>query len=197
MTAACVVGPNFKAPALPAVSTYDAKPVETTAATPGVPGGQAQRFVRGADIPADWWTLFHSKELNRLIEQALANNADLKAAQAALLVAHENTRAQRGAYLPQVGAGAAVTRQKDPSATLAPVPANNSSSYSLITPSVSVSYTPDVFGLNKRTGEGLAAQEQAARYERIATDRTRSPKAAQAAVAGASHEDQTSATNEL
>src|SRR4051812_34290087 len=197
MTAACVVGPNFKAPALPAVSTYDAKPVETTAATPGVPGGQAQRFVRGADIPADWWTLFHSKQLNVLIEQALAHNPDLKAAQAALLVAHENTRAQRGAYLPQVGAGATVTREKDPSATLAPVPANNSSSYSLITPSVSVSYTPDVFGLNKRTVEGLAAQEQATRYQMVATDITLSANVAEAAITQASLNDQIDTTNEL
>src|SRR3954454_3522989 len=197
MTAACVVGPNFKAPALPAVSTYDAKPVETTAATPGVPGGQAQRFVRGADIPADWWTLFHSKPLNALIAQALAHNADLKAAEAALLVAHENTLAQRGAYLPQVGAGASITREKDPSATLAPVPANNSFAYTLVTPSVSVSYTPDVFGLNKRTVENLAAQEQATRYQMVATDITLSANVALAAITEASLEDQIDTTNEL
>ena len=97
MTSACVVGPNFKAPPPPPVSQYRAQPPHTTEATPGVPGGAAQRFVSGGDIPADWWTLFHSKALNALIAQALARNADLKAAQAALLVAHENTRAQRGA----------------------------------------------------------------------------------------------------
>ena len=53
---------------------------ETTEATPGVPGGEAQHFVAGGNIPADWWTLFHSKELNALVEKALAHNADLKAA---------------------------------------------------------------------------------------------------------------------
>ncbi|NUQ19120.1 MAG: TolC family protein, partial [Sphingomonas sp.] len=122
----CVVGPNFKPPAAPAVTSYTAVPPQTTAATQGVPGGNAQQFVAGEDIPADWWTIFHSRALNALIEQALAHNADLKAAQAALLVAHENTRAQKGAYAPQVSAGANVTRNKDPSATIAPVPANNS-----------------------------------------------------------------------
>ena len=198
LTAGCVVGPNFKAPVAPAVAGYMQGSTATTIpATPGVPGGNAQHLVAGADIPADWWTLFHSKELNALIEQALANNADLQAAQAALMVAHENTRAQHGAYLPQVGAGATVTRQKDPSATLAPVPANNSSSYSLITPSVSVSYTPDVFGLNKRTIEGLTAQEQATRYEMIATDITLSANVAQAAITEASIQDQIDTTNEL
>lgn len=197
LTSACVVGPNFKAPAPPSVSGYTAKLVQTTEATPGVPGGEAQRFIAGADIPADWWTLFHSKALNALIAQALAHNPDLKAAQAALLVAHENTRAQHGAYLPQVGAGASITRQKDPSATLAPVPANNSFAYTLVTPAVSVSYTPDVFGLNKRTVEGLAAQEQATRYQMVAVDITLSANVALAAITEASLEDQIDTTNEL
>ena len=193
-----MVGPNFKAPSPPAVSGYtDRQQPQRTAATPGVPGGQAQRLVSGADIPAEWWTMFHSRALNDLIEQALAHNADLKAAQAALLVAHENTLAQHGAYLPQVSAGGTITRQKDPSATLAPVPANNSFAYTLITPSVSVSYTPDVFGLNKRTVESLAAQEQATRYQMIATDITLSANVALAAITEASLEDQIAATNEL
>src|SRR6478672_8856478 len=121
LTTACVVGPNFKSPPPPGVSGYTSNPPQATEATPGVPGGQAQHFVSGGDLPAQWWTLFHSKPLNDLIEKALANNADLKAAQAAILVAHETTRAQHGAALPQVSAGASITRQKDPSAALAPV----------------------------------------------------------------------------
>ena len=197
MTSACVVGPNFKPPAAPPVSTYTAKSPETTKATPGVPGGTAQHFVAGADIPADWWTLFHSKPLNDLIEKALVNNADLKAAQAALLVAHENTRAQHGAALPQVSAGASITREKDPSAALAPVPSNNASLYTLVTPQLSVSYVPDVFGLNKRTVEAAAAQEQASRYQMIAADITLSSNVVQAAVQEASLEDQIDTTNEL
>jgi NodT family efflux transporter outer membrane factor (OMF) lipoprotein len=162
-----------------------------------VPGGEAQHFVRAGDIPAEWWTLFHSPELNALIAQALANNPDLKAAQAAILVAHENVRAQKGAYLPQVSAGASITRNKDPSATLAPVPANNSFAYTLVTPSVSVSYTPDVFGLNKRTVESLAAQEQATRYQMVAVDITLSANVAEAAITEASLQDQIDTTNEL
>jgi NodT family efflux transporter outer membrane factor (OMF) lipoprotein len=198
LTSACVVGPNFKPPAAPAVSSYTPEPEPaTTAATPEVPGGNAQHLVAGADIPAEWWTLFHSPELNALIAQALASNADLKAAQAALLVAHENTLAQHGAYLPQVSAGPSITREKDPSATLAPVPANNSFAYTLVTPSVSVSYTPDVFGLNKRTVEGLAAQEQATRYQMVATDITLSANVAEAAITQASLDDQIATTNEL
>jgi NodT family efflux transporter outer membrane factor (OMF) lipoprotein len=198
LTSACVVGPNFKPPPPPPVSSYtQQKQPATTVATPGVPGGEAQHLVAGADIPADWWALFHSPQLNALIQQALAHNADLKAAEAALLVAHENTRAQKGAYAPQVSAGASITREKDPSATLAPVPANNASSYTLITPQLSVSYVPDVFGLNKRTVESLAAQEQATRYQMIAVDITLSTNVAEAAITEASLEDQIATTNDL
>jgi NodT family efflux transporter outer membrane factor (OMF) lipoprotein len=198
LASGCVVGPNFHPPAPPPVTGYtQQQQPQTTASTAGVPGGEAQRFISGADIPADWWTLFHSRALNDLIEQALAHNPDLKAAQAALLVAHENTRAQRGAYAPQVTAGASVTREKDPSATLAPVPANNSFAYTLITPQLSVSYVPDVFGLNKRTVEASAAQEQAARYQMDAVDITLSANVAEAAITEASLEDQIEATNEL
>jgi NodT family efflux transporter outer membrane factor (OMF) lipoprotein len=197
LTTACVVGPNFKPPAAPMASGYSAKALPPTAETPGAPGGGQQRFVSGGDIPADWWTLFHSKALNALIERALVNNADLKAAQAALLVAHENTRAQKGAYAPQVSAGASITRNKDPSATLAPVPANNAFAYTLITPAVSVSYVPDVFGLNKRTVESAAAQEQAIRYQMIAVDITLSANVAEAAIELASLDDQIDTTNAL
>ncbi len=197
MTSACVVGPNFKPPPAPPVAGYVAAPLSATAATPGVPGGSAQQLVNGADIPGDWWRLFHSKELDTLIERALANNADLKAAEDALLVAHENTRAQRGAYSPQVSLAPTITQQKDPSETLAPVPANNASSYSLITPTLSVSYTPDVFGLNKRTVEAAAAQEQASRYQMLAVHITLASNVAQAAIAEASLDDQIETTNEL
>lgn len=198
LASACVVGPNFKQPAPPPVATYtQQQQLRTTVATPGVSGGNAQHLASGADIPAEWWTLFRSPQLNALIQQALANNADLKAAEAALLVAHENTRAQKGAYAPQVSAGASITREKDPSATLAPVPANNSSSYTLVTPQLSVSYVPDVFGLNRRTVENLAAQEQATRYQMIAVDITLTANLVEAVVQEASLDDQIATTNEL
>ncbi|MGN6819555.1 MAG: efflux transporter outer membrane subunit [Sphingomonas sp.] len=197
LTTSCVVGPNFKPPAAPPVSGYTATPPAPTVATPGMPGGEAQRFISGADIPADWWTLFHSRQLNTLIERALANNADLKTAQAALLAAQENTRAQRGAYAPKVTAGVGVTREQDPSGALAPVPSNNAFLYTLVTPQLSVSYTPDVFGLNKRTVESAAAQAEASRYQMVAVYITISANLAAAAIQEGSLEDQIDATNQL
>ncbi|WP_330887625.1 TolC family protein, partial [Rudaea sp.] len=130
----------------PDAGDYADHPLTTTVATDGVSGGEAQRFVEGSDIAGDWWTLFHSRPLNDLIEQSLANNADFKAAQAALTVARENALAGRGVFYPSVSAGFSASRQKDPSASLAPVPSDNASLYNLFTPQLSISYALDVFG---------------------------------------------------
>ncbi|MBS0297087.1 MAG: efflux transporter outer membrane subunit [Proteobacteria bacterium] len=191
MAAGCAVGPDFKRPAAPDVAGYVPAPVTATVATPGVVGGQAQRFVEGAEIPADWWTLFHSRQLNDLIEQALANNHDLKAAEAALTVAHEGVLAQRGAYFPTVTAGVSAVRQRT-SAAQGP-----SSTFSLITPQVSVAYAPDVFGLNRRTVEAAQAQEDATRYQLAAAHLTLTSNVAAAAIQQASLETQIDATREL
>ena len=74
------------------------------------------------DIPGEWWTLFHSKPLNDLIERSLTNNPDLKAAQAALAVARENLLAQKGAFYPSADASFSASRQKDLGRNLRPCP---------------------------------------------------------------------------
>jgi NodT family efflux transporter outer membrane factor (OMF) lipoprotein len=163
----CAVGPDYKKPAVPAVTDYVASPLSVTTASGNIAGGEAQHFTRGEEISAEWWTLFHSKPLNDLVALALANNADLKAAQAALGVARENVLAQCGAYFPSISAGFSASRQQQ-SVVLAPVPNANVFTYSLFTPEVSVSYVPDIFGLNRRTVESLEAQRQAAHYQMAA-----------------------------
>ncbi len=196
LMAGCAVGPDFKKPAVPPVSSYTSTPLSTTAATPDVVGGEAQRFVNGGDISSDWWTLFHSPALNALIDESLKNNADLKAAQAALLVAHENVLAQRGAYYPNLAANFSATRQSQ-SGTLSPTPNNNAFLYNLFTPQLSVSYVPDVFGLNRRTMESVKAQEESVRFQMIATHITLSTNVVAAAVQEASLQAQIDATRQL
>ena len=125
----CAVGPDFKKPAAPPVSDYTPAPLSTTESTPDVTGGEAQRFTKGGDIGGDWWTLYQSPALESLIAQALKNNSDLKAAQAALKSAHESALAGRGAYYPQLGLTASAFHYQQPG-TLAPVPSNNAFQYS-------------------------------------------------------------------
>ncbi len=194
--AGCTVGPNFKAPAAPDVSDYTAHPLPTTLTAANVSGGEAQRLVSGTDISAEWWTLFHSQPLNDLIDESLANNHDLKAAHAALSAARENVLAQRGAYYPSVAAGYSATRQSQ-SGQIAPALNSNAFLYNLFTPQVSVSYVPDVFGLNRRTVESLTAQEQEVRFQMIATYTTLTANVVVAAIQQASLQLQIEATNEL
>ncbi|MGB9435009.1 MAG: efflux transporter outer membrane subunit [Candidatus Acidiferrum sp.] len=194
--AGCAVGPQFKRPTPPANAGYTAAPLSTTSSTPNVVGGEAQQFVDGRDIPGEWWALFHSKPLNDLIERSLKANPDIKAAQAALLVAQENTLAQRGFYYPSVSAGFSGTHAKS-SSNLSPVTNTNSLNYSLYTPQVSVSFVPDVFGLNRRTVESLKAQQEQARFALAATHITLSSNLASAAIQEASLRGQIQATNDL
>jgi NodT family efflux transporter outer membrane factor (OMF) lipoprotein len=197
LAAGCAVGPNFKPPPAPPQAGYTATPAGTTAATAHVAGGQAQGFRTDADIPADWWRLFHSKSLDALIAAALRNNPGLKSAQAALRVAYEDARAQRGAYFPALSASFAASRQKQ-SEQLAPTPnfpaVANEFQYDLFTPELTISYAPDLFGLNRRTVESLQAQQEAARFQMIATWTTVSANVAVTAVQAAALREQVQAT---
>lgn len=192
----CVVGPNYTKPQTPQAPSYTPTPVTETTSTPKVSAGEAQTFANARDIPGDWWTLFHSKPLNDLIERSLKANPNLKAAQAALLVARENTLAQRGFYYPNVSAGFGVTRART-SSEVSPFTASGNLTYNLYTPQVNVSYVPDVFGLNKRTVESLKAQEEQTRFALVATYITLSSNVAAAAIQEASLRGQIDATNAL
>ena len=196
LTAGCVVGPKFKKPAPPDVGGYTPTPISTTNSTAIVAAGEAQHIVEGRDIPGEWWALFHSKPLNDLIERSLKANPDLKAAQAALIVARENVLAQRGFYYPSVTGGFSVTRART-AQDLSPALNANIQNYSLYTPQVSVSFVPDVFGLNRRTVESLEAQAQQARFALAATHITLSSNVAAGAIQEASLRGQIDATREL
>src|ERR1700729_1981449 len=110
--ASCAVGPDFHSPPPPPVAGYTpgASPVATTSAE--VAGGAAQKFAMGGDIPGEWWKVFHSRELDGLIAEALAANPSLQAAQASLWQAKENLYAQQGKLLPSVDANSSAERQQ-------------------------------------------------------------------------------------
>ena len=193
LPAGCTVGPDFKKPAAPSVTSYTAEPVTLTNANTS---GDSQRLVSGQDISGEWWKLYHSQSLNDLIERSLRANPNLKAAQASLTIAHENILAQKGAYYPSVAGGFSAARQKT-SSQISPTPNSGALYYNLFTPQVSVSYTPDVFGLNRRTVESLKAQEVQMRFALIATHITLSANVVAAAIQEASLRDQIAATREL
>jgi NodT family efflux transporter outer membrane factor (OMF) lipoprotein len=196
LLAGCTVGPDFLRPAAPAVTRYTQTPLPSTASAANLTGGEAQRFVDGQDIPAGWWELFQSPPLNALVERALKANPDLKAAEAALTVAHENMLAQRGAYFPTVSASVAASRSKT-SAELSPTPSSGALLFNLFTPEVSVSFVPDVFGLNRRLVESLSAAEQQTRFELTASYLALTANVVVAAIQEAGLREQIRTTREL
>ena len=196
LIAGCVVGPNFKKPPAPDVGGYTTTPLSGTSSTAGIAGGEAQHFVRRIDIPGQWWALFHSQPLNDLIERSLRANHDIKAAQAALKVVRENVLAQKGAFYPSVSGTFSASRHKT-SQEISPFTASGALYYSLYTPQVSVSYVPDVFGLNRRTVESLQAQADQASFAVIASYITLSSNVVAAAVQEASLRAQIDTTRQL
>src|ERR1700737_1791872 len=84
LLSSCIaVGPDYLAPAPPQNDRYTREPLPGTAGAPGVTGG-AQHFAYGRDLPEQWWRLFRSQGLNRLVEEALHNNQNLQATMSAL-----------------------------------------------------------------------------------------------------------------
>jgi NodT family efflux transporter outer membrane factor (OMF) lipoprotein len=193
---ACV-GPNFHRPTPPSVERYTAQPLPDATASTAEPGGEAQRFLMGGDVPRNWWTLFGSEELNGLVNEALRANPSVQAAQAALRQAMENVDAQRGSYFPTVQAGFDANRQLDAVGVLSPTLASGAALYNLYTPQVTVSYVPDVFGANRRAVESLAAQAEAGRYELQATYLTLAANVVTAAIQEAGLREQIAATKRV
>jgi NodT family efflux transporter outer membrane factor (OMF) lipoprotein len=195
LVSGCAVGPDFIRPAAPDVTGYSPAPLPKETVSAGVAGGAAQNFVRGRDIPAEWWNLFRSRPLRSLVQKAIVNNPDLRAAQAALRVARENAAVQRGAFYPQVDAGFSATRQRLPADINGDVPVP--STFNLFTGQVNVSYVPDVFGANWRAVESLDAQAEVARFQLEATHLTLTSNIVLAAVQEASLRGQIAATEKI
>jgi NodT family efflux transporter outer membrane factor (OMF) lipoprotein len=192
----CAVGPDFHPVPAPAVSGYTPEPLPPRTASADVIGGAPQTLRSGGDISGQWWTLFHSSQLNRLIEQALKANPNLQAAQAALRVAEESTYAEEGYYYPSVVGGVSGLRERRLRYTRGD-PTGIGSPYTLLNVGVNVSYNFDVFGGLKRQVEAYKAQSEYQRFLLEAAYLTLTANVVTAAVQEASLRGQIAATLEL
>jgi len=195
---ACAVGPNFKRPAAPDATGYGtgAEPGGSEPAGPE-PLGTDQRLVAGMDIPGEWWTLFKSANLDRLVAQALKANPNVGAAQAALRQAHELYVVQRTSFFPVIQGSVAGDRSEFPTNTLTSPTVASSSTYTLYTAQLTLSYAPDVFGLNRRQVEMARAQFESSRFQLEAVYLTLSSNVVVTAVQEASLRGQIEATTRL
>jgi len=197
LVSGCVVGPDFHRPEAPAAAGYTARPLAATASSPHVAGGEEQRFVKDMDIPRQWWALFESPPLNSLIERSIKANPTIDAAKAALRQARENVAVQRSFYFPTVQTNGAASPRKDATETIAPTLSSGAAYYTLYTAQLTVSYAPDVFGLNRRQVESLAAQAEFQCFQLEAAYLTLSSNVVAAAVQEASLRAQIEATHSI
>jgi NodT family efflux transporter outer membrane factor (OMF) lipoprotein len=177
----CTVGPDYRAPDAPKVKGYTAESMpEKTAGTEGA-GGAAQRFVSGEDVPAEWWKLFHSESLDKLIRRAMTDNPTLAAAQAVLRQAQENYIVESGGRYPYVNADVSAERQRFTGAAFGQSGAKPNT-FNLYNASVSVSYALDAFGSLRRQLEALQSKVDYQTFELEATNLALSANIVTAAV---------------
>jgi NodT family efflux transporter outer membrane factor (OMF) lipoprotein len=159
---ACAVGPTYVSP------------------TPGAPSqsaflesGKSPAF-SGDQPPGNWWSLFADPTLDGLVEQALANNTDLRVAAANLLQARAVLRETRAGRLPstQVGASGSYARQPGSITGVGPV---EGESYDI---GLDIGYQVDLFG---RVGSAIRASRADAEAVQAAFDLTRITVAAETA----------------
>ena len=191
----CAVGPDFKAPAAPPEAAYTEQGLPKSTVEAPVLGGAAQHFGIGKDIPAQWWTLFRSPEIDALVREAIANSPTLESAKATLRQAHEILKANEGGLLlPSVSASAQGARERLAGATLG-LPYNPE--FTLLNASVNASYNLDVFGGARRQIEGYAAQLDYTRYQLEATYLTLTSSVVTTAMREAGLRAQVRATEEI
>lgn len=142
---ACSVGPDYVKP------TADV-PAEFKESGPWKVAQPQDDIDRGA-----WWRIFNDSRLNELEEQVAVSNQNLIAAEANFRQAQILVRAARSGYLPQVGAGASVTRAR--SASKSSAGSGNISNNFLL--SAEASWELDIWGRVRRSVEASQSGAQA------------------------------------
>lgn len=180
LLSACAVGPKFVTPAPPATQAY---------LPPTVPMPMQASL---SDVPERWWTAYHSSELDRLVDLALASNSDLKVAEATLRQAREQSRAASAALLPTIDASVQSERSKS-SQYLSPVLNEQAFLFNLQTAQLSINYPLDLFGGNRRRIESTRAAGEAQFFRTAATRLTLTTNTVLAALQEASLRQQLAA----
>jgi NodT family efflux transporter outer membrane factor (OMF) lipoprotein len=156
MLCGCVAGPNFSTPSSPQPQRYLG--AGAAGATGSVGGaGSALQFDSTLPMPAQWWSLLQSPQLDATIRAALAGNRDLAAARARLAQAQELIGVSEAALYPRVDLDASAGRVKYGPAFLGPEKLPPFTFYSV---GPNVSYAFDFAGGTRRSVEQQRALAQ-------------------------------------
>jgi NodT family efflux transporter outer membrane factor (OMF) lipoprotein len=147
----CKVGPNYRAPAMPAPPSYseDGHNSGWTAAQPG------DAADRGA-----WWAIYRSTELNDLEQRCASANQNIEAALHAYEQAHALVRENRASLFPTVAVGFGASRNRVSQNKPLRAAGQTNDYWDFLIP-VSVSWEPDLWGGVRRQIESTTANAQA------------------------------------
>lgn len=152
LTAGCAVGPDYHRPPADLPPAWQPEAPWHEAA----PGDTA--------LKGNWWELFRDPALNPLVEQALANNQNLRVAAARLQQSRDQLTIARSALFPEIDLSGSALRSKD--SANRPLPAYNQANQSTVQNDFrlgpSVNYELDLFGRVRREVEGARAGVQQA-----------------------------------
>ena len=152
--AGCTVGPDFRAPDPPATDRY------VQGSAPEV------RTALDRDIPAEWWSVFESKDIDALVQRALSGNPSLDQARARLTQAQELRTARQGSALyPRLDLSGGAERQRIDPATFGFPQAPNPGPFNVFSLGANASYNFDLFGGARRELEALGAEVDYQAYE--------------------------------
>jgi multidrug efflux system outer membrane protein len=104
---ACSLAPSYVRPTAPVTAEW---PVASGFGTMPFPAQQSGEQPRTTDI--GWRSMFRSPKLQRIIEESLANNRDLRIATLNIEAARHTFRIQRSDLLPSINASGSFTREE-------------------------------------------------------------------------------------
>jgi len=162
--AGCAVGPNFVRPKPDVPAQWSSTAVGNST------GGAAHVTSEGAQTIA-WWSTFNDAALTSLVQQSATENLDVKQAVLRIQEAQAQAAVVAGGLWPSLSANGSWSRQRISTNTpngvifglnfpgLPPILTNPFSQYQL---GLGASWTPDLFGTERRSIEAANAQMQAA-----------------------------------
>jgi multidrug efflux system outer membrane protein len=155
LIAGCAVGPDYQRPAVDLPSNWQDTPSQGVSAT----GDR-------------WWTLYGDTVLDRLVDEALANNRDLELATARVDEARALLRVADSRFWPAVDAAAQADRSRSSQRSSIPLPPGTPLERTTYRAQLNVAYEVDLWGKLRRGSEAaranLLATEAARHTVRIA-----------------------------
>jgi NodT family efflux transporter outer membrane factor (OMF) lipoprotein len=145
----CTVGPDYRKPVPVTPARWQAGKEQAADLTPIDP-----------EVLKTWWKSFGDSVLDRLMDQALTGNLDLKLALARIDQARAQRRGTRAELFPSVDAMAGAQRTENPFPGLAP-----GIRYNLFELGFDALWEIDLFGRQRRRLEAATADLEAAKEE--------------------------------